>query len=92
MGDVGRKSTERGPEFWYARRAFLNSYHFTCDDNNADTNNKTSTLSFKQKLRNRLKHLNQKAISLVPFKSLIFPLSFRPCFNLKSPTPPPRAI
>ncbi|KAI9081941.1 hypothetical protein K1719_036203 [Acacia pycnantha] len=85
----------RGPEFWYARRAFLNSYHLTCDDNANDDDD--ATLSWKQKLRVRVKRLHHKAMSLVHFKpfrlSYLAPFScFRPSFNSNTPTRHPPLV
>ncbi|KAJ7947491.1 putative Transmembrane protein, partial [Quillaja saponaria] len=44
-----------GSEFWYARRAFLNSYHFS--EENGD--------GFKEKLKRLVKELNKAAIKVV---------------------------
>ncbi|KAJ1376100.1 putative transmembrane protein [Sesbania bispinosa] len=47
----------RGREFWYARRAFLNSYHFNLERNNNG--------SFKEKLKKSVKEVNEAAMRVV---------------------------
>ena len=54
--DYGRCS-RRGREFWYARRAFLNSYHLSSEKN---TNG-----SFKERLKRSVKELNEAAMGVV---------------------------
>ncbi|KAG4973908.1 hypothetical protein GYH30_030868 [Glycine max] len=46
----------RGREFWYARQAFLNSYHFNLERNND---------SFKEKLKKSVKEVNEAAMRIV---------------------------
>lgn len=57
--DHGRWS-RRGRDFWYARRAFLNSYHFTLEADNND-----GGFKFKQRLKKSVKEVNQKAMGVV---------------------------
>lgn len=46
----------RGREFWYARRAFLNSYHLNLESNNNS--------SFKEKLWNSMKEVNKAVLGI----------------------------
>lgn len=46
----------RGREFWYARRAFLNSYHFNLERENG---------SFKEKMKRSMKEVNEGAMRVV---------------------------
>ena len=48
--------SRRGREFWYARRAFLNSYHLSLETNNG---------GFKEKLKKSLKEANEAAMGVV---------------------------
>ncbi|OIW05712.1 hypothetical protein TanjilG_23498 [Lupinus angustifolius] len=49
--------SRRGHEFWYARRAFLNSYHLSMETNNNG--------SFKRKLKKSVKEINEAVIGVV---------------------------
>lgn len=58
----------RGPDFWYARRAFLNSYHLTTFEPNNNNHMHINMVHFnfiKHKLNKSVKHVNHKAIALV---------------------------
>lgn len=46
----------RGREFWYARRAFLNSYHFNLE---------IEDVSFKERLKRSVKEVNEAAMNIV---------------------------
>ncbi|CAK8575811.1 unnamed protein product [Lathyrus sativus] len=46
----------RGREFWYARRAFLNSYHFNLEREN---------VGFKEKLKRSVREVNEAAMNIV---------------------------
>ncbi|WJX51646.1 hypothetical protein P8452_37823 [Trifolium repens] len=46
----------RGREFWYARQAFLNSYHFNLEREN---------VSFKEKLKRIVKEVNEAVMNVV---------------------------
>ncbi|CAL0334136.1 unnamed protein product [Lupinus luteus] len=49
--------SRRGHEFWYARRAFLNSYHLSLETNNNG--------SFKRKLKKSVKDINEAVMGVV---------------------------
>ncbi|KAK7257881.1 hypothetical protein RIF29_32177 [Crotalaria pallida] len=49
--------SRRGREFWYARRAFLNSYHLSLERNNNG--------SFKEKLKKSVKEINEAVVGVV---------------------------
>ncbi|CAJ2679085.1 unnamed protein product [Trifolium pratense] len=46
----------RGRDFWYARQAFLNSYHFNLEREN---------VSFKEKLKRLVKEVNEASMNVV---------------------------
>ncbi|KAL5055763.1 hypothetical protein RYX36_036445 [Vicia faba] len=46
----------RGREFWYARRAFLNSYHLNLE---------RESVSFKEKLKRSVREVNEAAMNVV---------------------------
>ncbi|KAI4324354.1 hypothetical protein L6164_023901 [Bauhinia variegata] len=50
--------SRRGPDFWHARRAFLNSYHLTLETSHGGFN-------FKEKLKKSVKEVNDAAVGLV---------------------------
>lgn len=56
LGNDGAWSLH-GREFWYARRAFLNSYHFNLERDHHH--------SFKKKLKRSVKEVNEAAVRVV---------------------------